>query len=118
MDNFQDDRTLIKISQETIMKRRRQLIKALGYGSVSTTLWVLPSQWTKPLVDSVFVPAHAETSPTSTAPPTTVPPTTVPPTTSTYTVRPRPLCVPSPTWFKKKISPCSDPVWKNTEADL
>ena len=38
---------------------RRQLLSAIGIGSVSATL---PSKWTRPLVESVILPAHAQTT--------------------------------------------------------
>ena len=43
---------------------RRQLLKALAAGSAAiTAVQVLPSEWTKPLVDAVEVPLHAQSSP-------------------------------------------------------
>ena len=47
---------------------RRQLLKVM-LGGVAAAL-ILPTQWTKPLVNSVIVPAHAAAS----APATTVAP--------------------------------------------
>jgi hypothetical protein len=41
---------------------RRQLLKIFTIGGVATAL-VLPTRWTKPLVKSVIVPAHAQASP-------------------------------------------------------
>ncbi|MGE3529426.1 MAG: hypothetical protein AB7G54_08350 [Methyloceanibacter sp.] len=41
---------------------RRQILKIFTIGGVATAL-VLPASWTKPLVKSVIVPAHAQASP-------------------------------------------------------
>ncbi|MDZ7841513.1 MAG: hypothetical protein U5R46_11990 [Gammaproteobacteria bacterium] len=41
---------------------RRHLLKVLGGGAVTSSL-LLPTHWTKPVVDSVLLPVHAETSP-------------------------------------------------------
>jgi hypothetical protein len=41
---------------------RRQLLKIFTIGGVATAL-VLPTRWTKPLIKSVIVPAHAQASP-------------------------------------------------------
>lgn len=60
--------------------RRNILRGALGGGALAPL--VLPEQWTKPVVKTLVVPAHAAASPaTTTAAPTTTarPPTTPPP---------------------------------------
>ncbi len=56
--------------------RRNILRGALGGGALAPL--VLPEQWTKPVVKTLVVPAHATASPaTTTAAPTTTPlPTT------------------------------------------
>jgi len=60
---------------------RRQVLKVI-VGGVATAL-VLPSKWSKPLISTIFAPAHAQASrPATTAPPTTAAPTTAPPTTA------------------------------------
>jgi hypothetical protein len=65
---------------------RRKFLTITAAGGVITTL-ALPSRWTKPIVKSVIVPAHAEASPAekehTTKPPVTTPPpvTSQPPTT-------------------------------------
>ena len=41
---------------------RRQILKIFTIGGVATAL-VLPTSWTRPLVKSVIVPAHAQASP-------------------------------------------------------
>jgi hypothetical protein len=41
---------------------RRRVLKAITVGGVATAL-VLPSKWTKPVAQSVIVPAHAQASP-------------------------------------------------------
>ena len=47
---------------------RRRLLKTALIGGVATSL-VLPSKWTKPIVKSVIVPAHAAASPSPTTTP-------------------------------------------------
>jgi hypothetical protein len=60
---------------------RRRAIKLVAGGVVVATI-ALPSKWTRPIVESVVVPAHAQASPpVTTATATTVPPTTAAPTT-------------------------------------
>jgi hypothetical protein len=61
---------------------RRRLLKIATVGGATSLL--LPNEWTKPVVKSVIVPAHAAASPheNTTARPTTPPPTTPPPTTT------------------------------------
>lgn len=64
---------------------RRQIIRTILIGGVATTL-ILPGKWTKPLVNSVIVPAHAQASPpvtTSTTTSTTGAPTSTTSTTTT-----------------------------------
>ena len=76
------------------MERRDALIWIAGI--LGLTVTQIPNKWTRPLVEKVMVPAHAQTSPppTTTTPPdvptttpppgnptTTTPPTTEPPTT-------------------------------------
>jgi hypothetical protein len=75
---------------------RRQVLKIFTIGGVATAL-VMPTSWTKPLVKSVIVPAHAQASPhdrrdgdgqpTTTSGPTTTGsgPTTTTPTSTTAT---------------------------------
>lgn len=46
---------------------RRSTLKTLLVGGGTLTLGALPSQWTKPVVDSVMLPVHAQT--TETGPP-------------------------------------------------
>ena len=45
---------------------RRQVLKIITIGGVATTL-LLPSKWTKPIVESIVVPAHAQASPPATS---------------------------------------------------
>lgn len=63
--------------------KRRKLLKTIAAGSGAIFAGgLLPESWTKPVVNSVVLPAHAQTSvPPTTLPPTTLPPTTLPPTT-------------------------------------
>ncbi len=60
---------------------RRQVMTTVAIGGVATAV-MLPSKWTKPIVDSVITPAHAQSSP----PPTTVTTGTTVTTTSGTTV--------------------------------
>lgn len=39
---------------------RRKLITAIGIGSIASL--AAPSKWSKPIVDAVILPAHAQTS--------------------------------------------------------
>lgn len=57
--------------------RRNILRAALGGGAVAPL--VLPERWTRPLVKTLVVPAHAAASPAT----TTVAPTTTPGPTTT-----------------------------------
>ena len=53
-------------SNDPAVSDRRQLLKKLAMGSaVITGQQVLPSEWSKPLVNSVIIPAHAQLSPPS-----------------------------------------------------
>jgi hypothetical protein len=85
---------------------RRQILRVFTVGGVATAL-VMPTSWTKPLVKSVIVPAHAQASPHdpgdtqnpgTTPNGTTVPPETTVPTTppQATTVEPTPICPPVP----------------------
>jgi len=53
---------------------RRKLLFGLTSGVAGASQ--LPGQWTRPIVDSVLLPAHAQTSTTTTAPTTPAPTTT------------------------------------------
>jgi hypothetical protein len=58
---------------------RRQALKiVITIGGVATTV-LLPSKWTRPVVQSIVVPAHAQASParTRSATTTTPPATTI-----------------------------------------
>lgn len=64
--------------------RRAALKKLLIGAGVVTGAHVLPEEWTKPVVNSIVVPVHAQTSGTTTSSPTTPPlPTTLPLPTTT-----------------------------------
>lgn len=41
---------------------RRKLLKAITLGGGATTAWKLPMDWSKPVVESVTLPAHAQTT--------------------------------------------------------
>lgn len=45
---------------------RRKLVRALGIGGAAMAAKALPEKWTKPAVDSVLIPAHAQASPDTT----------------------------------------------------
>lgn len=66
--------------KERTHSRRKALKKIALGGTIAVGASTLPPQWTKPIVDKVIVPAHAETSPEPT--------TTLEQTTTTTTVEP------------------------------
>ena len=67
-----------KKSQES----RRKLLKSIAAGSGAIVAGKsLPENWKRPVVDSVILPAHAQTSP-PTSPPTCTLPQTIPPQTA------------------------------------
>ena len=41
---------------------RRKLLKAITLGGGAATAWKLPADWSKPIVESVTLPAHAQTT--------------------------------------------------------
>ncbi len=45
---------------------RRQVLKIVTIGGVATTL-LLPTSWTKPIIEAIVVPAHAQASPPATS---------------------------------------------------
>ena len=47
---------------------RRDIIKKVLIGGAMATV-VLPGKWTKPLINSIVVPAHAQASPPATTTP-------------------------------------------------
>lgn len=64
------------------VERRRRALKALSGGSVLAAGGLLPDQWARPVIQTVLLPAHAQTSPidaTTTPIPSTTP---VTPTTT------------------------------------
>ena len=79
---------------------RRRALKIVASGAVVATI-ALPSKWTRPIVEAIVVPAHAQASPTttngttSTLPPTTGTVTTTATTTPTTTT-PAPTTSPVP----------------------
>ena len=67
------------IETERVPSRRKALKKIAIGGTIAAGASGLPPRWTKPIVDKVLVPAHAQTSPppdTTAAPTTTSAPTT------------------------------------------
>jgi hypothetical protein len=63
--------------------RRKVLQKILIGGGIAAGSAMLPDKWTKPVVDAIIAPAHAQTSITTTPTSTTLPPTTTPATSTT-----------------------------------
>jgi len=62
------------VSDKKSSESRRNLLKSIAAGGGAIVAGkTLPEKWTAPVVDSVLLPAHAQTSP---APTTTVAPTT------------------------------------------
>ena len=51
---------------KTTSNSRRKALKAIGVGGVLAG--TIPASWTKPVVKSVILPAHAQTSPAPPAP--------------------------------------------------
>ncbi len=49
-------------SRESLRKPRRRLIQALAASGVITSAAILPKKWAKPAVESVTIPAHAQTT--------------------------------------------------------
>ena len=45
---------------------RRRALKVLGLGGVVAATIALPGKWTRPIVESIVVPAHAAASPVAT----------------------------------------------------
>jgi len=65
---------------------RRRAIKIVASGALVATI-ALPSKWSRPIVESIIVPAHAQASPpltteTTSNPPTPTPQPTPPPQTT------------------------------------
>ena len=58
---------------------RRKVLKSTLAGGVVITTTIKSEEWVKPVVNSVIIPAHAQTSVTTTMEPTT---TTMQPTTT------------------------------------
>jgi len=48
------------MSKQSSINRRKVLCRSLGM--IAGTALLAPSRWTKPVVDSVFLPAHAQTT--------------------------------------------------------
>ncbi|MBI3796006.1 MAG: nucleotidyltransferase family protein, partial [Deltaproteobacteria bacterium] len=72
--------------QQFLPERRAALLKILAGGGAIAGAKLLPSAWTKPIINTIIVPAHAQmTGATSPPPPTTTATTTVttPPPTET-----------------------------------
>jgi len=87
-----------QLPEETSSGRRDALKKILAGTGVVTGSLLLPEKWTKPVVDSIIVPAHAVasgTQPPPTGSPTTTKKVTTPPPTSPPTSPPTTTFEPS-----------------------
>lgn len=79
-----DDKDTSANQAATDSSDRRAALKKLLIGAgVMTGAHVLPEEWTKPVINSIVVPVHAQTSGPTTSGPTTSGPTTTPPFTTT-----------------------------------
>ena len=76
----------ISSEQKTAIEKRRNVLKGAIAGAGITA--VLPEAWVNPVINTVVVPVHAQTSSITTAPVTSVPVTTVPVTTVPVTSMP------------------------------
>lgn len=65
---------------------RRRFIKIVMGGSLLGSGFVIPTHWITPIVETVVLPAHAQTSPVTTNPPTTTPEPPPPPPAETGNV--------------------------------
>lgn len=72
----QHDKTEIVVKKSKTPKTRRKTLVALAGAGV---IWSIPSGWHKPLVNSIILPAHAQTSPPDDEPPVDEPPVDEPP---------------------------------------
>jgi len=85
-DNIEKSENSEKSLSARDEKRRKIVKRILAGGSTVLGTYALPDKWTKPLVQSVVLPAHAGMSvvPTTTTTTTTtpLPPTTIPPSSS------------------------------------
>jgi hypothetical protein len=62
------------VKEDAVLEsRRRVLRKIMLSGGAIAGAGFLPDRWMKPVVNSVVVPAHAQTSAPTTAAPTTLP---------------------------------------------
>lgn len=66
-----------KMTESKSNSKRRSLLKSIAAGSGAIVAGKsLPESWSKPVVDAVILPAHAETTDESISDPTTAAPTT------------------------------------------
>ncbi len=59
--------------EQTLESRRKAIKRILVGGGLVTGATMLPKKWTKPVVDAITVPAHAQASLTTSPRPTTTP---------------------------------------------
>ncbi len=71
------------IEQEKLSQSKRKILTSIGVTStVVGASALVPSTWVKPAVNSIIIPAHAQSSPSTTAAPSTTPVATTPAATT------------------------------------
>ena len=60
-----------KINKETRKQARRKVLKIAATGGAAASIIAIPKQWTKPVIDTVLLPAHAATTEATTQAATT-----------------------------------------------
>jgi hypothetical protein len=61
MKNKNEEKPAAEVEMSADAKKRRKLLGAIAAGGAAANL--LPSKWSKPVVESVLLPAHAQLSP-------------------------------------------------------
>ena len=70
-----NDSSIEQDNQETLSQSKRKILTSIGVTSgVVGASALVPSTWVKPAVNSVILPAHAQSTPAATAAPTTAAP--------------------------------------------
>jgi len=106
---YQDNETA------SVPSRREALKKIAMGGTIAFGASALPPRWTKPIVDKVLVPAHAQTSP----PPGNTPsPTPSPGTTQSPTPSPGTTPLPAPTPPPPQPTPTPAPTTTATPGEF
>jgi len=85
MGNSKDNKPIID-------NPKRKSIKTIATGAsvAAGAAYLAPKAWKKPVVDSIILPAHAQTTATTTSAPSTEPPPTEPPPTQPPPTEPPP----------------------------